>query len=309
MAAASRNRPLARYAARFYCRLRYGRARAHAEDWWPALRLSGPGADGQAGEIVHRGRAVAPLLPFPGLAEGMDELLVVGSGPSLAAQDTARIPLEAALLLNGAVHLLDGAGRRPFGVVVEDERFVWRHWRMLEERVAPGTACYFSTGTIRALCETAPQWLAGQKVHHLDFLHRPYGAPRPQAEELRGLPFLRWSDDGAAAISLDPRLGLMPAGSVAVSAAQLALWLSPPRIGFAGVDLTGTGQPRFYEKAGDTAMSRLDAAREKILAAFGLIADESSRRGIVMENYSPVSSLKEAGIPYVARLEEGEGRV
>ena len=49
----------------------------------------------------------------------------------------------------------------------------------------------------------------------------------------------------------------MPAGTVAVSAAQLALWFAPARIGLAGIDLTGTGTPRFYEQAGDKAMSRV----------------------------------------------------
>ena len=32
----------------------------------------------------------------------------------------------------------------------------------------------------------------------------------------------------------------MPAGTVATSAAQLALWFAPSRIGFAGIDLTNT---------------------------------------------------------------------
>src|SRR5690606_8916062 len=120
----------------------------------------------------------------------------------------------------------------------------------------------------------APRWLASQTVHHLNFLHRPYGARRPDEAELRGLPFLRWSSDGKAGISVDPQTGLMPAGTVAVSAAQIALWLSPLRIGLAGIDLTNTGRPRFYESVGNRAMSRLGAAGERILAAFAAIRDE-----------------------------------
>lgn len=296
------NRPARRHFARLWCLLRYGRANAHAEDWWPNLTLVPP-AQGRDGAILHRGKPVAPLLAHPEPLDGAGEIVVVGSGPSLAKQATERIPIGSALLLNGAIHLIGPHAARPFGVVVEDERFVWRHWRTIVATVPPETHCYFSTGTIRALCETAPDWLSSQNIHHLDFLHRPYGTSRPELADLRDLSFLRWSDDGKAAISLSPQSGLMPAGTVAVTAAQLALSLAPSRIGLAGIDLTNTGRPRFYETASDKAMSRLGAASERILAAFRIIRDECGRRGIAIENYSPVSRLKGLGIPYVPRLE------
>lgn len=297
------NRPWSRYAVRLYCLIRYGRAGGHAEEWWPDLRLSlVKGREGR-GEIVYKGRRIAPLLPYPPSLPDREELIVVGSGPSLASQATERIPLESAFLLNGAIHLLGRYGGRPFGLVVEDDRFIYRHWRTLVETVPAETECYFSTGAIRALCEKVPGWLAGQKVHHLDFVNRPYDLPRPSLEGFRKLPFLVWSDEGNAAISLAPQAGLMPAGSVAVTAAQIVLSLAPRRIGFAGIDLTATNQPRFYEKEGDTAMSRLHVAQKRILAAFRLIRKEGGNRGIAIENYSPISLLGSVGIAYSPRLE------
>jgi hypothetical protein len=235
--------------------------------------------------------------------QGRDEIVIVGSGPSLAVQAKERIPIDSALLLNGAIHLIESEGPKPLGVVIEDERFVWRHFPTIAAKVPPGTHCYLSTSAIRALCETAPEWLASQKLHHLDFVHRPYGKRRPDDAKLRELPFLRWSDDGRAAISLDPQAGLMPAGTVAASAAQLVVSFAPRRIGLAGIDLTNTAQPRFYESAGDKAMSRLGVAQDKILSAFAAIKDECERQGIALENYSPVSLLAVLGIPYVRRLE------
>ena len=71
----------------------------------------------------------------------------------------------------------------------------------------------------------------------------------------------------------------------------------------AGIDLTNTGRPRFYEAAGSMAMSRLDSASDRILAAFRILADECTRQGIALENYSPASRLAELGVPYVPRLE------
>jgi hypothetical protein len=295
------NRPARRYFARLYCLLRYGRANGHAEAWWPGLALTLPSAGD--GAIHYRGRFIAPLLPYPAPLEGRDEVIIVGSGPSLAAQAKERIPLESALLLNGAIHLVGPDAPRPLGVVIEDERFVYRHWRTIVAKVPAEAHCYLSTGVIRALCETAPAWLASQSVHHLDFVHRPYGEKRPDEAGLRNLSFLRWSDDGKTAISLSPESGVMPAGSVASTAAQLALSLAPSRIGLAGIDLTNTSHPRFYESDASKAMSKIDVASGRILATFRIIRDECDRRGIVLENYSPVSRLAEIGISYVSRLE------
>ena len=301
------NRPAGRYLVRLYCLLRYGRAKSHAEEWQPGLALTLPSAIGD-GAIHFRGRFVAPLLPHPVSTDGGDEIVIVGSGPSLSTQARERIPIGSALLLNGAIHLASPQRPRPLGVVIEDERFVWRHWRTVVARVPAGTHCYFSTSVIRVMCETAPEWLGSQRVHHLDFLHRPYGRRRPDSAGLKSLSFLRWSDDGNTAISLSPESGLAPAGSVAGTAAQLALALAPSRIGLAGIDLTNTADPRFYETDGDKAMSRIDVASERILAAFGMIRDECGRRGIVLENYSPVSRLAELGIAYVPRLEKDGDR-
>lgn len=296
------NRPFRRYLARLYCILRYGRAWSHAEEWWPGLELRQPGA--AQGAILYRGQTIAPLLSYPSLPAGLRELVIVGTGPSLARQVRARIPVEASLLLNGAIHLIDrNHGPKPFGVVIEDERFVWQHAQTIVDRVAPGTHCYFSTAVIRALCENAPRWLAEQNVHHLNFVHHPYQARKRSVEDMRHLPFLRWSADKTTAISLAPQSGLVIGGSVAASAAQIALFMAPPRIGLAGVDLTNTALPRFYETTQDRAMSRLDAAIEGILAMFSLVAREGAERGIVFENYSPVSRLAEIGITYVPKLE------
>jgi hypothetical protein len=121
--------------------------------------------------------------------------------------------------------------------------------------------------------------------------------------QLKELPFLVWSDDDEVAISLQPWSGIVPAGSVAVTAAQIALAMRPRKIGLAGIDLTSTQMPRFYEEAGDQAMSRLDAAVDRILKMFGLIREEATRFGVAVENYSPVSLLASVGYPYVDRLE------
>ena len=96
-------------------------------------------------------------------------------------------------LLNGAVHLIDPQGSRPLGVVIEDERFVWRHWQTIAGQGAAGHALLFlDVGDPDAVRDWRPQWLALQSVHHLDFVHRPYGGKRPRRRRVAqpGLPEL-----------------------------------------------------------------------------------------------------------------------
>lgn len=297
------NRPLNRYWTRFYYQLRGGSAWSHASDWMPGLSLEKPSSDGSPGTVSFRGTVLAPLFPYPAPQHNRDELVIVGSGPSLREQARDRIPISSALLVNGAITLLEASDLKPFAILVEDERFIWRHRQMLIELVPSETDCYFSTPVLRALAETMPEWLATQRLHHLDFVHRPYNLPRRNHDAQRELAYLKWADDGKTAISLSPEKGIVPAGSVAVSAMQLALALKPARIGFAGIDLNNSTQPRFYETENATAMSRIAAAQKTILAALDLAIKQAENQSITVENYSPASALNDIGTPYSPRLE------
>ncbi len=276
-----------------------GGRRSHAQDWWPSLQLNSA-TEGQPGEIVYKGKRVAPLLTLDALGRGQAELTIVGSGPSIAGQDFSAIPDSSALLLNGAIHLLSDRLRSCHAVLVEDERFVWRHFAGMEKLVPPQTCCLFSTGTIRAICEIDPGWLSTQRVIHLDFLQKPYRKPQPTLQELETLPFLRWLD--SSALSLAPRLGLFAGGSVATTAIQIALDCKPGSIGLAGLDLANASEPRFYETNQNAANSGISQAEQRILKAFAIARQECDERGIALLNYSPVSSLSTIGVPYDDRL-------
>jgi hypothetical protein len=296
------NRPLSRYVIRSYLAILHGRDWSHKQDWWPGLTLELPRPN-TPGKLCFRDELICDIRPWDELSPPSTEITVIGSGPSAAKQDFSSLPSGSAMLLNGAVHLLEGRIEGPpLAVVVEDERFIWRHFAELRELLAPQTTCLFSTSVMRAICEIDAGWLRTQRIFHIDFVQKPYGHPRPTDVELEAMDFLRWAPSKLAAISLAPNKGVFMGGSVVVTALQFALHWHPERIGFAGIDLSNANEPRFYETAGNTAKSRIVRAQDQILAAFSLARRESDRQGTALVNYSPVSALSTVDIPYDGRL-------
>lgn len=295
------NRPLRRYAIRLYVNVSGGWRWSHRQDWWPGLRLELSGI-GTSGSLVYKDRLIGQVLPWDALAFSSQELTIIGSGPSVASQDFSSLLPGTTILLNGAIHLLDGKLGAPMAVVVEDERFVWRHFADMRRLIAPQTQCLFSTSVIRAICEIDPTWLESQRIFHIDFLQKPYDRARRSQTELEQLDFLKWSPSKDCAVSLAPAQGVFSGGSVAVTAMQLALYMNPSRIGLAGIDLSNAKAPRFYEGAGGSAKSRILQAQDRILAAFAVARSECASRRIALVNYSPVSSLATIDIPYDSRL-------
>jgi Kdo-III transferase WaaZ len=293
------DRPLHRKLAKLAVAAVLGRRRAHAQDAWPGLTIKRAGKN--PGEVRWRGRPVVPLLPFAAFSERVgDEVVIVGSGPSLREQRRASLPGTVCTLLNGAVALVPEIGA-PFAIAVEDERFVWRHMALLREHVAREVLCLLSVSVLRALCEVDRFWLTGRRVVLIDDILKPYGGRRRAVDDPALNDHVRRGD--AAAVSLDPGEGVVPAGTVAFSALQFALASQPKRIGFAGIDLSNADVARFYEEAGNVAASGIAGAQGRILSHFALAARLAVEREIALECYSPVSALLALGMPYVPRLE------
>ncbi len=254
-----------------------GPSRAHWQETWPSLRLMRSSADEQ-GEIVYGGRRLAPLAPLSCLSEvAGDHVTIVGSGPSMWSVDPERLP-GYPILLNGALSLgLDGA------LAVEDERFVWRHLGMIQQRLRPNMPRLFSPAVIRALASRSSDVLAKGPVILMENLEK-----RAHEARRRGLPF----------VSEAPEEGVVVAGTVAFSAMQMAIGAGARRISFAGVDLGKSAEPRFYETAGSMAPSGLETGLDRILRHFSAGRDLAGRRGIALETVTPGSALESIGISY-----------
>lgn len=294
----SEDRPFFRKIIKAASRLLFGSARAHFQDRFPGLRIDG----GATGAVFYRNAQIARLLSVDILGEGQSELFIVGSGPSVSHGDFASVPPDRAILLNGALHLMGREIARPLAVAIEDERFVWRHYDLMCERISPGTICLFSVQVLRALCEHDPAWLADKRIVLIDNIAKPYGVARRKLAELAALDFVAGDDAGDAALSLRPQEGVFQGGSVAISALQFAMACKPGLIGLFGIDIANADTPRFYEQKGGAAFSGIASAEARILRYFDLGRRVCADRGIRLECYSPTSALLKVGYVYNDRF-------
>ena len=295
-------RPLKRSIVKLAATIFLGKGFAHAQNWLPGLVLHQPKSPQDMGRILYKGQPVGGLSHVEVLRAAAHEVVhIVGSGPSIAGVDFSKVGPREAILLNGAISLMGEGIAAPLAIAVEDERFVWRHFALMRDRIGAGTLCLFSVGVIRAICEIDRTWLADKRVVLIDDLRKPYRLRRRSDEELAALDFAAVDGRGAG-FSRDPSRGVFQGGSVAVSALQFAAYCRPRSIGLFGIDISNAGEPRFYEKAGDTAGSGIAGAAGRIVAHFVLAGRICAEGGIELLNFSPVSALIGAGYPYDPRF-------
>lgn len=294
----SQNRPFSRSLVKLGFTIFAGKRRAHFQDCWPGLCIERD--DSGAGKIHYRGRMAGVLLPT-GLPQGLSEINIVGSGPSLAKQRIECLAPNSAILLNGAIAL---AGKlQPLAIAVEDERFVWRHIDIL--RNAPDNCLYLlSPAAMRAWLSLDQNALEGRSIMLIDNIFKPVHLPRRSAASPELTACLALDTETGAALSLDPAVGVVIAGTVACSAVQFALNARPGRIGLAGIDLSNANQPRFYEREGSSAFSGIVSGLQRILRAFSLVHSVAEAAGVSLVCYSPVSALLEIGLEYDDKLDK-----
>ena len=286
---------------RLVVRLRYGASFSHADMWLPFLRLTKPDGN-RGGEIFYKERKVGSLVSADALAKAAgNQIFIIGSGPSVNDNDLSPIPERAAILLNGAISLLGQGLQKALAVVIEDERFIRRHFDLLKARIGPDTVCLFSVPVLKAICEADEDWLADKTIILIDNVRKPYGNSRREAIQFAGNAAAVLEADGQVGFSLDPDWGVFQGGSVVVSAMQFAVYCSPSAIGLLGIDISNANEPRFYEASGNTAKSGVRFATDRIVSHLQLARRVGMDKGIMFLNYSPVSILRRQRTPPTLR--------
>lgn len=287
--------PLHRKLVKLGFQLTHGRETRHHYALWPHGALN-HAPDG-SGTLMWRGKPAATLLAG-GLPAGLQEITLIGSGPSLRDQAPERLPPRSAILLNGAISL---SGRvPPLAIAIEDERFIWRHWTMLRDHTPD---CYWmlAPAVMRAILQRDALILQDRRILLIEDITKPTGRKRRSLDDPEIRDFVRRGGDGSG-LSQAPWRGVVPAGTIAFSAMQFALAARPAQIGLAGIDLSNADAPRFNETAGNTAPSGIVSALTRILAAFTLAKDEATRHNIRLACYSQHSALCGIGYPFQPRL-------
>ncbi|BCJ91163.1 glycosyl transferase [Terrihabitans soli] len=298
------DRPLRRRAIKIAA-LALGPRWSHTHNWTPFLELRK--ADGrEPGTIVYRGRKVGRFIPADRLKDkaGAAAIQIIGSGPSVLMMDLSAIAPGSAILLNGALELIGSQIERPLAVIIEDERFIWRHFAKFRAKVPPGVPCILSVGVIRAICEIDAAWFTEREIVLIDDIRKPYHAPKPKLGDLKTRSHVAMSHDGDAGISLAPDLGVFQGGSVVISALQFAIHCRPKSIGLIGIDISNANEPRFYEGNGSRAPSGLKRAEGRILSHLLLGRTICASNEIELLNHSPTSVLNRHDFAYDNRFEK-----
>lgn len=302
------NRPLQRHAIKIAA-LAFGRKWSHSHNWLPFLQLRREAGE-KLGRIVFKGRTIGRLNSADLLRDRLagTAVHIIGSGPSILQTDLSKIGPRSALLLNGAVELAGTEIEDPLAVVVEDERFIWRHFDNLKAKGPADIICLFSVAVIRAICEIEPEWLSDRQIVLIDDIRKPYSAPKPELGELEARPYVRTDRDGSSGISLEPDRGVFQGGSVVISALQYAIHCRPASISLIGIDISNAAEPRFYEQNGNAAPSGLKRAQERILSHLVLGKAVAAENNIEILNHSATSLLNRHGFAYDNRFEKNKGR-
>jgi hypothetical protein len=284
-----------------------GSAKAHWQEWLPGLELEKSSA-GKSVAFSYLGRKQVPLERVSAIHNRMlsREIVIIGSGPSVRNQDFSLLPQRTAILLNGAISLTAQHGISPLAVMVEDERFVWRHFPLMVQHIADDDLCCFSPSVLRALAELNYDWLIDRRIILVQNLLKPYAQPAVSLNRLAAKGDVVLSPERRSGFSLDPSKGVVPAGSVTGSAFQFAVAVNPEQIGFAGIDLSNADQPRFYEERGREAYSGLVKGMERILSVMQTGCQVAESQGTSIENYSSVSALRNIGFGYSDRFEKND---
>jgi hypothetical protein len=290
------DRPFRRQAIKLIAQVLLGRGRAHYHAWLPSLKVEDRG-EGKPGRVVYRGRKVLDLAGTNLLRDRAgSRIVVIGSGLSAGSAPLEILPERSALLLNGAVSLIANGIADPLAVAIEDERFVWRHFKMMARHVPKTVPLLLSPGAMRALCDIDPDFLETRSVVLIDDIRKPYGHRRRDDAELAGLGHVTLR--GTAGFSSQPDRGVFQGGSVVVSALQFAMAAGAGEIGFIGVDIANADAPRFYEDEGAVAFSGIAGAGQRILDHIALAGDIAEEQGVRLINHSNVSALKLIGLGY-----------
>lgn len=299
----SRNRttmPLRRSLIKMGMRALLGRTRAHYYAWSPHLEII---RERSGSEIRYRHRRIVLLENAASLVGRGTEINIVGSGPSIHSQDVGVVAAQSCLFLNGSIVLMRDFSIKPLAVVIEDERFVWKHFTLMKVLIPAETLCLLSPESIRATCELDAGWLRDKRVILIDDIRKPYLQRRANDYELSQLNYVRLSPDSRAGFSLQPDRGVFHGGSVVVSALQFAVYAKPERIGLLGIDLGNANQPRFYETEPGAAKSKILKGQKRIIEHIILGKKICAEQKIELTLHSPVSSLLGHGFSYDRRFE------
>lgn len=225
------------------------------------------------------------LYDFKKQSQSLNEIFIIGSGPSIRKQALERLQHKNTILLNGAISLIASCKLHPLGIVIIDDSFIRKHINMLN-LIPRGTHLFLSFFAIKEIIKHFPSLLQNPiyLVHELKF------------------------DTDIVPISIEekiqqfdkPTWGVFDGGTVMSVAIQIAAFIRAKNVFLLGLDIGNSNtEPRFYENKSNKCRSSLLTDYETKILPFMEVASKWFKiNNLSLFNCSPITKLPYSVIPY-----------
>ncbi len=292
------NQRLDRFWRKFYAALRSRRLQ-HNRHLWPHVSIKRDAATG----AIATFKAFGHTLRITPISEAFPEkpklLHLILSGPSIAEIQYDRLPIEAAMGVNGSITLT-----RKFDIpfkyyCVIDQNFVRRRIDLMREVVARDLTLFVTPDVLRYLMQGIPAATYKCRVCVIEVVSERAYLPSSTPQELRALAqkdtdMAVFDAEKALGYSFHVERGVFDADTVAYAALQVLVAGGVRKIYIHGLDLGFSSGRRFYDEGARPETSRLVRNFERMIEpSFSNASRLLKERGIELYNLSLDSALSE----------------
>ncbi|UQY44020.1 sugar glycosyltransferase [Mixta hanseatica] len=267
----------------------------HNENLWPYIKIS-RAEQGHIDSLRYRGQPV-PLYNLSLLRdERPEKLLIVATGPSVNHTDFSVLQQLPAMGLNGAWFKHQEIDFHYY--VIVDMTFLDRHMDMVKEVVSQSELIFFTTmhGILKIIDAISLAQIKCRLALIEDAcfkIMQPRIFPEEIPDQYKEMDAVHLdARHRHIAFSQDIRTGIFDAGTVAFWSLQIAGFMQPKKIIFAGLDMNNFNNPRFYETKQTMLPSFLEEKFTSIvLPAFQLASTVLAKKNISVYNLSAISAI------------------
>lgn len=295
------NQRLDRFWRKCYAMFR-GRRMQHNRHLWPYVSIKRDG-HGAITAFSAFGRALALTPLHEAFREKHESLHLILSGPSIAEIQYDRLPMQAAMGVNGSIALA-----RKFDIpfkyyCVIDQNFVRRRIDLMREVVSRDLTLFVTPDVLRYMMQGISPTLYKCRICVIEVVSERAYQPNSLPDELMALGLANpgmsvFDAEHSLGYSFDVARGVFDADTVAYAALQVLVAGGVNGIYIHGLDLGFSSGRRFYDEGSQPETSRLIRNFERMIEpSFSHAAALLKARGVRLFNLSLDSALSDRIIP------------
>jgi len=272
---------------------------AYAFSYYPDIKTA-PNANGSY-EVFFKKRKILTSCSYDELPKNIDEVYILGSGPSVTHQNIAALKNKNVIFLNGSITVATQHGIKPFAHIIIDKNFIINRSDLLlsfARTTSEPTPLFLSLPALEAALVFCREIIFKYKIFIICIKEQELMHSQLSPWQLPG-KYFAISGDKQTAFSMDLNEGFWDGGTVMGHAVQLCHYLGVRNTYMLGFDIGNAAQPRFYENSKNKQKSSLLRDYEtKILPFMTFAAQIFKESSQNIYNCSPVSKLPYEIIAY-----------